>query len=80
MLYVYKSFSNIILRDIYFTSEFFSRVVKYLSFGFVNKSGRNNFGRITVFSKGGGFFKKYRILDLKRVLVSEGFVASLERD
>lgn len=48
-----KSFSNI-------------RPAKKLVRMFHKKAGRNNTGRITVFHRGGGNIKLYRIIDLKR--------------
>ena len=33
---------------------------------FKNKAGRNNQGKITVYTKGGGHKKKYRQLDFER--------------
>lgn len=62
------------------TSSFVTRVKKNLVIGFSNNSGRNFFGRITVFTKGGGLKKKYRVIDFKRILYSQGVVISKERD
>ena len=45
-----------------------------------NSSGRNNSGKITVFHKGGGVKKKYRMIDFYRVENSTGIVCSLEHD
>ena len=42
------------------------KLLKNLSFGLNKRSGRNLYGRITVYNKGGGHKKKYRILDLCR--------------
>jgi len=44
-----------------------------------NKAGRNNQGRITVFTKGGGHKKKYRILCHKRGFLF-GIVEAIEYD
>jgi large subunit ribosomal protein L2 len=43
-------------------------LIKYLIFGLKKKSGHNNLGRITVFNRGGGHRRKYRIIDYKRNL------------
>ena len=43
-------------------------------------NGRNHSGKITVFHKGGGVKKKYRIISFKRVINSTGIVCSLEHD
>jgi ribosomal protein L2 len=61
-------------------SSFIKRVKKNLILGFSNKSGRNFYGRITIFTKGGGMKKKLRVLDFKRILYSQGIVISKERD
>jgi len=44
-----------------------------------NNAGRNNQGRITIFTKGGGHKKRYRILTSDRTLLS-GIVESIEYD
>jgi len=44
-----------------------------------NKAGRNNQGRITVYTKGGGHKKKYRELDFIRT-ETQGIVESIEYD
>lgn len=43
--------------------------MKDLQFGLKKSGGRNNKGRITVFTKSGGHSRKYRIIDFKRSLV-----------
>ena len=48
--------------------------------GFKNSSGRNHSGKITVFHKGGGVKKKYRIIDFYRKKNSSGIVISIEHD
>ena len=48
--------------------------------GKINNSGRNNSGRITVYHKGGGHKKKYRIIDFYRNYYSIGVVCSIEHD
>lgn len=40
--------------------------VKSLTVGLRNKAGRNNYGRITVWRKGGGHKRLYRLIDFKR--------------
>ncbi len=46
---------------------------------FKNKAGRNNQGKITVYTKGGGHKKKYRQLDFERKKLS-GIVEAIEYD
>lgn len=49
------------------------RPVKSLTFGLRKKAGRNNTGRITVWHRGGGNKRKYRMIDFRRAnLHSEG--------
>jgi len=56
-------------------------LIKYLTFGLKKKSGHNNLGRITVFHKGGGHKKKYRIIDYKRNLYKKlGSVIDIQYD
>lgn len=40
----------------------------FFTYGRKNLTGRNNFGRITTFHRGGGFKRKFRSLDFKRDL------------
>ena len=40
--------------------------VKKLTKGFAKSGGRNNAGRITIWSRGGGHKRRYRIIDFKR--------------
>ena len=40
--------------------------VKKLTKGFAKSGGRNNTGRITIWSRGGGHKRRYRIIDFKR--------------
>lgn len=55
--------------------------LKALTKGLTKKSGRNNFGRITSFHKGGGHKRKYRIIDFKRQYYNEdATVKQLEYD
>ena len=64
----------------YSLNIFLNRIKKKLSLGFFNKAGHNLYGRITVFSKGGGLCTKFRFLDYHRILCSEGVVLSREFD
>lgn len=45
-----------------------------------NSNGRNHSGKITVFHKGGGVKRKYRLIDFYRTHNSVGIVCSLEHD
>lgn len=53
--------------------------LKASTFGLPKKSGRNNQGRITVFTKGGGHKKSYRNILQNRALL-QGVVESIEYD
>lgn len=55
-------------------------IKKKLLKGLSKKSGHNNFGRITVFHKGGGYDSKYKIIDFKRVIDNWGLILFLEYD
>ena len=55
------------------------KILKKQSFYIKNKAGRNNKGRLTVFTKGGGHKKKYRVLLHKRAFLF-GIVESIEYD
>jgi large subunit ribosomal protein L2 len=48
--------------------------------GNVNSAGRNNTGKITVFHKGGGHKKRYRIINFNRTNNSVGIICSIEYD
>jgi large subunit ribosomal protein L2 len=48
--------------------------------GIINKAGRNNSGKITVYHKGGGHKKKYRFINFKRTNTSINIVCSIEYD
>jgi large subunit ribosomal protein L2 len=48
--------------------------------GLTKTGGRNNYGRITAFQKGGGHKRRYRFIDLKRTQESKGTIVSLEYD
>ena len=55
-------------------------LVKGMIIGKNNLAGRNNYGKITVYHKGGGHRKKYRKIDFVRNDESSGVVTSLEYD
>jgi large subunit ribosomal protein L2 len=48
--------------------------------GLINKAGRNNSGKITVYHKGGGHKKKYRFINFNRTDDSKSVVCSIEYD
>lgn len=48
--------------------------------GLAKMAGRNNFGKITVWHKGGGHKNKYRNIDFQRIELSTGIVCSMEYD
>jgi large subunit ribosomal protein L2 len=53
--------------------------LKDKTFYLKNKAGRNNQGKLTIFTKGGGHKKKYRQISFNRTF-SEGLVESIEYD
>ena len=53
--------------------------LKEKTISFKNKAGRNNQGKITVYTRGGGHKKKYRQLDFERKNLS-GIVEAIEYD
>lgn len=53
---------------------------KSLVCGLTKKGGRNNFGRITAWRKGGGHKRKYRIIDFKRDNAMSAKVVRIEYD
>lgn len=55
-------------------------LLKSLIKGLVNVAGRNNSGRITTRFRGGGHKKKYRKINFKRTVISEGIICSIEYD
>lgn len=55
-------------------------LLKALTKGCKNSTGRNNSGKITVFHKGGGVKKKYRSLSFHRSVQDKGIVCSVEHD
>lgn len=55
--------------------------VKALLYGIPRKSGRNNLGKITVYYRGGGHKKRYRIIDFTRKLWGViGFILRIDYD
>lgn len=55
--------------------------LKALTSGLTKKAGRNSFGRITSFHKGGGHKRKYRFIDFKRQLYNnKATVLKIEYD
>ncbi len=62
-------------------SELWSgKPVKALTEGLRQKGGRNNTGRITMFQRGGGHKRRYRMVDFKRSKVGTAEVVRLEYD
>ena len=53
---------------------------KKLTKGLTKNGGRNNYGRITAWRKGGGSKKKYRVIDFKRSKEGKGIVERIEYD
>jgi large subunit ribosomal protein L2 len=49
-------------------------------FGSKKSSGRNSYGKITVYHKGGGHKKKYRKINFLRTTVSLGIIVTIEYD
>lgn len=70
-----KRNSNILLKKIKKNSLLKTKVK-----GLVNKAGRNNSGKITVYHKGGGHKKKYRLINFYRTSNSTSIVCSIEYD
>jgi large subunit ribosomal protein L2 len=59
---------------------FVNRVKRNLLIGFSKRSGRNFFGRKTVFTQSGGLFKKMRVIDFFRVLNDSAMLLTIEKD
>jgi len=58
-----------------------NNVIKYLSFGLKNKTGKNFSGHRTVLSKGAGRRKrKFRLIDFNRLIKVPGIVLRVEYD
>lgn len=56
------------------------RIKKNLIIGFSKRSGRNFFGRKTIFTQSGGYFNHLRSIDFKRTLNMTGMLLSIEKD
>ena len=56
------------------------KVLKKLNVGIYSKNGRNGFGRICVFHRGGGNSKKYRLIDFYRRLNLFGYIYKILYD
>jgi len=56
------------------------KALKRLNIGVYSKNGRNCFGRICVFHRGGGNLKKYRLIDFHRRLNLFGYVFKILYD
>jgi large subunit ribosomal protein L2 len=56
------------------------RVKKKLTIGFSKRSGRNFFGRKTIFTQSGGVFVKLRIINFFRNLNLNGILLTIEKD
>jgi ribosomal protein L2 len=66
---------NIILNK----NFYLKRVLHKLSIGFTANTGKNFYGRITVFHKSKNYSKQKRIIDYKRIFCSESTVFHLEK-
>jgi len=55
-------------------------LIKSKIVGMLNSSGRNNQGKITVRHKGGGIKHKYRLINFKINVITNGIITSLEYD
>ena len=53
---------------------------KVLTQGLSKNGGRNNYGRLTAFRKGGGHKRKYRLIDFKRTNLVKGKVVAIVYD
>ena len=59
--------------------SFLLQIKKQLIFGFSRRSGRNFFGRKTVFTQGGGLKYKKRLIDFKRRVPFKFILLSIEK-
>jgi large subunit ribosomal protein L2 len=59
---------------------FIDRVKKNLIIGFTKRAGRNFFGRKTILTQSGGYFRKLRAIDFKRVLHLNSILLLVEKD
>lgn len=58
-----------------------NKIIKYLSFGLKNKTGKNFSGHRTVLSKGSGRSKrKFRLIDYSRLIQVPGIILKIEYD
>jgi len=58
-----------------------NKIIKYLSFGLKNKTGKNFSGHRTVLSKGSGRSKrKFRLIDFSRLIQVPGIILKIEYD
>lgn len=58
-----------------------NKIIKYLSFGLKNKTGKNFSGHRTVLSKGSGRSKrKFRLVDFSRLIQVPGIILKIEYD
>lgn len=55
------------------------RIMKKMSYGITLNLGRSTYGNITVYHKMNSLFKKYRIIDYKRIIYSEGSLIFKEK-
>ena len=55
-------------------------LLKKLSFGLCSTGGRNFFGCITVFHRGGGSKRRFKLVDYKRRINSFGIIVKFEVD
>jgi len=59
---------------------FRNNTIKSLTVSKRSISGRNSFGRITMFHRGGGVKKRYRFVDFKKIISLPGIVRSISYD
>jgi len=59
--------------------NFLIKIKKQLIFGFSRRSGRNFFGRKTIFTQGGGKKYKKRLIDYKRIIPFKFVLLSIEK-
>lgn len=59
---------------------FFNKALKKFSKGFIKTGGRNNTGRVTVYHKGGGLKRVYRVIDFWRRFDLKGIVVHMRKD
>ena len=59
--------------------NFLQKIKKQLILGFSRRSGRNFFGRKTIFTQGGGKKYKKRLIDYKRIIPFNFILLSIEK-